>query len=308
MNDLRRARTMVRGKSNACCKNYTTCRRAYECEECLLCKYCAKRRDKGALFDSASQCAECESRKRREKACTSQMKRTAERGARRSRNKEPAYTEYDEDDYDYEDDDNEKDEEEEEWGEHRDEEGETSLDSDDDVASDGYHFEPVAAAGSSETFSNAALLKFLEDAWPSAARALRTMQSSVRPYACDFSKRAKNCFHSIVHTIAEIIAPGMAESLIQATFNSDANLREYLKEQAFSEKLNEVSRRYVRAFLVGAPVEARGDIEDYGFDRNVLAQARRDWERIKSGLDLERVCPRHPEVSDGKVRELIDRP
>ena len=69
-----------------------------------------------------------------------------------------------------------------------------------------------------------------------------------------------------------------------------------------------MSRRYLRAFLVGAPVQARGVIQDYGFDRNELAQARRDFKHIKAGLDLERVCRRHPEVSDGKVRELVDRP
>ena len=113
------------------------------------------------------------------------MKRTAERGARRSRNEEAAYTEYDEEDYEYEyDDDSEEEEEEKEEGGHmHDDDDDTSLACEEDIDDDVYNFESVTAAGSSETFSSATMLKFLEEAFPSAARALRRMQSSVRPYA-----------------------------------------------------------------------------------------------------------------------------
>ena len=123
------------------------------------------------------------------------MKRTAERGARRSRNEEVAYTEYDEEDYEYEyDDDSEEEEEEKEEGGHmHDDDDDISLACEEDIDDNVYHFESVTAAGSSKTFSSAAMLKFLEEAFPSAARALRRMQSSVRPYAGDFSERAKNC-------------------------------------------------------------------------------------------------------------------
>ena len=152
--------------------------------------------------------------------------------------------------------------------------------------------------------SVAALRKF----FPGIDDASRKMNSAAKRVAGEFNAAVKKVVRGVAEAVAELLAPGRGQELVEETFSEDAALRDELIRLMKSENISPLSRRYLRAFVYGLPVSVRGSYENYVHlgDNLLRSRAKEDWQLLNSGKDLQRIKRHYCRIGAEKVHSLVD--